>query len=49
MAKIELGAAATANGIDQIPYIEMMGVDEDAKLRVYKLQVSGGMFQVTQK
>jgi fibronectin-binding autotransporter adhesin len=47
--KIELNASAKANGIDQIPYIEMMGVDEDAKLQIYKLQVSGGMFQVSQK
>ena len=49
MAKIEIGASAAANGINQIPYIEIMGVAEDAKLRIYRLQVSGGMFQVTQK
>jgi hypothetical protein len=47
--KIEINASAKANTIDKIPYIEMMGVDEDAKLQIYKLQVSGGMFQVSQK
>jgi hypothetical protein len=31
-----------------IPYIQTMGVDEEGKLRMFKLQISGGMFLVNE-
>ncbi len=42
----EIGALAANFGIDAVPFMQMMGVDADGKLQEYKLQVSGGIFQV---
>jgi hypothetical protein len=46
--KLQLGQSAASCSLDMIPYIQTMGVDEEGKLRLFKLQISGGMFQVSE-
>ena len=46
--KLQLGQSAASCSLDMIPYIQTMGVDEEGKLRMFKLQISGGMFQVSE-
>ena len=42
------GSAADTLGINQIPHMMFMGVDDEGKLQNYRLQVSGGMLQVNE-
>jgi hypothetical protein len=46
--KLQLGQSAASCSLDMIPYIQTMGVDEEGKLRMFKLQISGGMFLVNE-
>ena len=46
--KLQLGTSAASCSLDMIPYIQTMGVDEAGKLKLFKLQISGGMFQVSE-
>jgi hypothetical protein len=45
---IQIGASAAGAGINDIPYIQMMGVDAGGLLQEYKFQVSGGILQVNE-
>ena len=45
---IATGSAADKLGINQIPHIMFMGVDDAGLLQNYRLQVSGGMLQVNE-
>ena len=45
---MQIGNTAKGAGINDIPYIQMMGVDAGGLLQEYKFQVSGGILQVNE-